>query len=149
LFDTFHGNDKGGIKMADNQKLDMDMLFSGANAALNAAQNTIGAVTAGINDVRQFMGDSRRNVPNQPQMGGGYAQPVTYGYGYGDSGPYQTQNPYSTYGGYNSHGSGFFMNNRMNNYGGYEGFTNPGYGTATGMGVMPSMPNRPQGGAWG
>lgn len=125
--------------MTDNVKIDMDALFNGASVVLGAAQNTVGAIANGINDVRGVM-DSRRNM-GQPtgNYGGGYQQPVSYGYGYSDSGGYYpTSNSY--------YPSQTMTNNGLNNYGGYPGFTNPGYGNISGIG---STSNRPQGGAWG
>ncbi len=124
--------------MMNDNGIDMDALFNGASVVLGAVQNTVGAAANGINDVRNIM-DSRRNM-GQPQqnnpMYSGYQQPVSYGYGYSDTGGYGYPNNYSP------------IPVGANNYcmnGGYPGFTNPGYGSTGGTVSI----NKPQGGAWG
>lgn len=117
--------------------IDMDALFNGATVTLNTVQNTVDAVANGINDIRNAT-NSRRNTGQyqQPNQGyNGYTAPVSYGYGYSDTGygGYGYPNRYPSYQG-------------MNNFGGYPGFTNPGYGNTAGASPTP---NRPQGGAWG
>lgn len=120
--------------------IDMDALFNGATVTLNTVQNAADAIATGINDIRNSTNNSRRNMgpyqQNNPGYNNGYAQPVSYGYGYADNsgygGGYGYPTNYPTYAG-------------TNNYGGYPGFTNPGYGNTAG----PTPTNRPQGGAWG
>lgn len=118
---------------------DLDAIFNGASVAVSTAQNICGAVTSGINDIRNVVDDSRRNIPVGSPQYSGYRQPVTYGYGYGDT------NNYPGYNGYPSTGYG---NNTIGqaNMGGYPGFYNPGYGNVVTSG---SMFGGPVGGAWG
>lgn len=123
--------------------IDMDALFNGATVTLNTVQNAAGAIADGINDVRNSA-NSRRNMGGYQQSNSvynGYAQPVSYGYGYSEG---------VVYNGYNGSRNYYQQSTcfGINNYGGYPGFTNPGYGSTTGY-VQQTNTNRPQGGAWG
>lgn len=116
---------------------DLDAIFNGAGAVINTTQNITQAIASGINEVQGIMDNSRRNAPMMQAPA--YQQPVTYGYGYGDSG----------YNGYPGTMSGYNYNPQQPQMNmGYPGFTNPNYGSMAGVAYNPGYHNGPQGGAW-
>ena len=124
---------------------DLDAIFNGAGAVVNSTANVCNAVAQGINDVQSCLDMSRGNQQYNPSgYGNGYSQPVTYGYGYGD-----TSSGYPSTGYYNGFQS-------QNNQAGYVGFTDPGYGSFGNNNMNNMNPNgfygngqNNRGGYWG
>ena len=147
--------------MAGLNMSDMDAIFNGAGAVVDATQNVIGAISNGINQVQGAFDGSRRSVPAQPTNGYNYYQPVTYGYGYGGYGGYVDMvNNMPPQGiippQYQQQPSFGSMHQQIyspsptypmtNGYCGYYGFSDPGYGS-NGGGYVP--PNGQKGGNFG
>lgn len=114
---------------------EMDAIFNGTAATINAAQNVCNALASGANDVKNIVENSRRNQTGYNN--GGYVndaynqQPVTYSYGYADNG----YNGYPGYGNYYNN-SGMGYPNGDPDY--YAGFSDPSYGN-TGAPVPPAI----------
>ena len=132
---------------------DIDAIFEGAGAVVDATQNIMGAVSNGVKQVQNTFDNSRRNAA--PSTGGnnGYAayyQPSNYGYGYAEPTGYPQQygimpqlgtstcsvpqffpnmgtNPYQPYIP-TFNGLGQMTQPNMYNVG-YYGFSDPGYGS--------------------
>ena len=136
---------------------DMDAIFNGAGAVVDAAQNVVGAVSSGINQIQGALDNSRRNAPmpqnNQPFYGNNY-QSVSYGYGYSEptymmpnmmySMPMNTTAPFASMvsPGYSLSQNNVYPNYMnpaypqqmpMNNSPSYYGFSDPGYGNLGGV----------------
>ena len=130
---------------------DVDAIFDGASAVVDATQNIVGAVSSGVNQVQNAFDNSRRNMgPNNANNGGypsgyGYPQPMNYGYGYAEPtypqsyvpmmngiNPPQFQMPNSY--GAPSYQMGQSLQPQMQPtypaMAGYYGFSDPGYGTS-------------------
>ena len=142
---------------------DIDAIFDGASAVVDATQNIVGAVSSGVNQVQNAFDNSRRNTgQNNMNNGGGYPvysgnyQPMNYGYGYSEQ-MYQ-QSPAYIGMMNNMPNQGFVPQYPQQQYcvtnvptapiiNGYYGFSDPGYG-AVGYGYPTSgynMPNNGQG----
>lgn len=122
---------------------DLDMIFNGTGAVINTAQNVCDALSSGVNDVRNVVENSRRNmgVSNGYGYNYNYNQTVTYPYGYSDN----------SYPVYNQNGFASLGSNPTSPTTGYPGFTDPGYGAMSGPGQSYNFGNNngPVGGAWG
>lgn len=126
---------------------ELDAIFNGAGAVVTGLQTVTNAVGASINEVQNAFDGSRRNTLSTGYpTGHGYQPLPSYGYGYEDNQYPQYGYPYpSMMGGMNPNQNGFDY--------GYQGFTNPMYGTGCGS-YQPTtgsyLPfDGPKGGAWG